>query len=338
MITNNDIRKLTDYILLNAYSVNSSGLYNGKVGMSLCLFEVSRLLNDDFIEEHAFELLQESLVSKTEDIRFENGLSGIGFVLNYLIDNRFIDADFNEFFGMNLEKIRTVLESPSQPDNAVMQLTTLYLLKTLYYREEIRWTKKSIKTLTEIACKQLIERFDDFCLPQKATNKINVLKLYKSFLKVTVSFPDVYDASTLFQKYTNLYMSGKIASDYAIGHYMKNSATGQLDPNCNDAANRNMELASQNIYPEALSLSQQIDLLYLMHQNESNHISQIKQIEDHLFGLLEVNLEKSVIQKLNPRSFIAGYESGVARLLLYIVFIQNRKDGQDVTRFDKLFK
>ena len=33
MIKEETIRKLVDYILLNACSVNSSGLYNGKAGM-----------------------------------------------------------------------------------------------------------------------------------------------------------------------------------------------------------------------------------------------------------------------------------------------------------------
>lgn len=58
------IRKLVDYILLNAYSVNSTGLYNGKAGLSLSLFGAARLLNDDYIEDQAYELLQEALLSK----------------------------------------------------------------------------------------------------------------------------------------------------------------------------------------------------------------------------------------------------------------------------------
>lgn len=64
------VRKLIDYVLLNACSVNSSGLYNGKAGMSLALFEAARLLKDPYIEEQAFDLLQEALLSKNEDIGF----------------------------------------------------------------------------------------------------------------------------------------------------------------------------------------------------------------------------------------------------------------------------
>ena len=90
MINETKIRKLIDYTLLNACSINSSGLYNGKAGIALALFEVARYLQDEYIEEQAFDLLQEALVSKTEDISFENGLSGIGYVLLYLIENEWL--------------------------------------------------------------------------------------------------------------------------------------------------------------------------------------------------------------------------------------------------------
>ena len=72
------VRKLCDYILLNAYSVNSTGLYNGKAGFALCLFDVAYKLHDEYLEEQAYELLQEALLSRNEDISFENGLSGMG--------------------------------------------------------------------------------------------------------------------------------------------------------------------------------------------------------------------------------------------------------------------
>jgi hypothetical protein len=108
------ICKLTDYILLNAYSVNFAGLYNGKTGIALCLFENSRYLADEKIEDKAFELLQESLAishkAKNAGIDFKNGLSGIGFVLLYLIENRFLDADFEELFGKQANQIQLQLK------------------------------------------------------------------------------------------------------------------------------------------------------------------------------------------------------------------------------------
>lgn len=44
MINEATIRKIVDYMLLNACSINSSGLYSGKAGIALTLFEVARYL------------------------------------------------------------------------------------------------------------------------------------------------------------------------------------------------------------------------------------------------------------------------------------------------------
>ena len=43
----NLLSKITDYVLLNVCSLHSSGLYTGKAGVSLALFEVSGLMKDD---------------------------------------------------------------------------------------------------------------------------------------------------------------------------------------------------------------------------------------------------------------------------------------------------
>lgn len=78
------IKKAAEHVMLNSCSVSSSGLFNGKAGMSLALFEVARFLEDEYIEDQALQTLQESLLTKTNDPGFENGLSGIGYVLLYL--------------------------------------------------------------------------------------------------------------------------------------------------------------------------------------------------------------------------------------------------------------
>lgn len=106
------ILKITDYVLLNAYSLSSSGLYYGKAGVSLALFEISRLLENDYLEEHAFELLQEALLYKGDDLSFMNGYAGISFVLHYLMDNDFVEADADELVGEQERKLQS--EAPCE--------------------------------------------------------------------------------------------------------------------------------------------------------------------------------------------------------------------------------
>lgn len=95
------IKKAAEHVMLNSCSVSSSGLFNGKAGMSLALFEVARFLEDEYIEDQALQTLQESLLTKTNDPGFENGLSGIGYVLLYLTKNKLVEADFDELLEIN---------------------------------------------------------------------------------------------------------------------------------------------------------------------------------------------------------------------------------------------
>lgn len=105
--------KLSDYLILNGYSKNNSGLYYGKAGLAVGLFELSRYLNDERIENHAFELLNQSLISKTEVCDLEKGLSGIAYALRYLVENRFIEADANELISDKLDKIAIYISDDS---------------------------------------------------------------------------------------------------------------------------------------------------------------------------------------------------------------------------------
>ena len=106
MMNVNLLSKITDYVLLNVCSLHSSGLYSGKSGVSLALFEVSGLLKDNYLEERAFELLEESLLYKGDDLSFHKGYSGIRFALLYLVEHRFVDADINELFGKQEQQLQ----------------------------------------------------------------------------------------------------------------------------------------------------------------------------------------------------------------------------------------
>ncbi len=125
-------RKFSDYLLLNASSIKSSGLYQGKAGAVLVLFEIFRLFKINgkdkevlFKETKTLELLQQTLICDLNDINFEDGLSGIGFVLLYLIKNEFIEADFNELFDENLQKVFSALSNDLNNNEKIVHPITL---------------------------------------------------------------------------------------------------------------------------------------------------------------------------------------------------------------------
>lgn len=61
----NDLKELAkifaNELIQKTHSTTSYELYNGKVGISLTLFEVARLLNDEKMQDYAFQLIQEAL-------------------------------------------------------------------------------------------------------------------------------------------------------------------------------------------------------------------------------------------------------------------------------------
>jgi hypothetical protein len=79
--------------------VEQFGCLNGKAGISLTLFELSRCLNDERLENHAFDLLQEALARDVKDLDFAAGQSGLAYAVCYLIDGKFLDADYFELYG-----------------------------------------------------------------------------------------------------------------------------------------------------------------------------------------------------------------------------------------------
>lgn len=324
------ITKLINYVLLNSCSVNSTGFYNGKAGISLTLFEVSRCLQSEYIEEQAFNLLQEALLSKNEDISFENGLSGIGFVLIYLLKNKFVDGCFEELFDENLNKIFLQLsEIEENPINGRLLLIHLKIVYFLSLLEEYRSSEKSshfIRFFSENVNIELERSLANLEKNHDENLKVAFLASFKNYVNITLSYPTLTLSSRLLEGYINLYLNNKIVCDFSIGCCLKKIADKQNYKKLKEVAEQNMFFAHKNIYPDVLSLSQRIDLLHLLHQHEEKYAQQIIRLEKDLFdNTNEILLEKNLVQYISSNTFMAGYQSGVSRYLLYWIYKNSNK-------------
>lgn len=319
------IRKLVDFVLLNAYSMNSTGLYNGKVGLSLSLFCVARLLNDDYIEEQAYELLQETLLSVNKDISFENGIAGIGYVLYYLITNQFIEADFKEIFKEQANKIWKSLGeagAKSSKEVIVRYSSVVHFLNTMrndYPEGEIAlW----IQVFSIKSSQLLNEKFDNMMTLPILENKISALQLLESYVKLSDCYDSFIPDWNLLDKYGNMYRSGKFISNFTIGYHLKNLATRNSHSQLKAIAIENMERAVLNLFPDTMSLSQRIDFLYMMRESGTK-LPKLMEVEEKkllsMTGSPE-DYERYILNIICPMSHVAGYQHGIARLLLYWVY------------------
>lgn len=316
MIKEITIRKLVDYLLLNVSSINSSGLYNGKSGVALALFEAARFLQDDDIENKAFELFQECLVRPTKNYSFENGLSGIGYTLIYLITNKFIDADFNEIFNEQSEKIISDMENIDKyPDKLLLSLKIIYFLSALkcIHFEDIRLNQiiKQIFQGTEL---YLSFQFFDWKNIYYIKTKVDVLYRYSSYLKL-IDFAKYTDFSRyLMDSYVGLYRKGRIVSSLSTGYYLNSIMRENNITQYRDVIDDNIHYGLKDIHPDTLSPEQKIHLTKIIENINAdygvNNLIDIDWLEQDFY-----KIKRAVPQ--DETHF--GYQYGLARYLINLV-------------------
>lgn len=308
------IRKIVDHILLNACSVNSSGLYNGKAGMALALFEAARYLKDNEIEEKAYILFQESLIrtTNTNDYSFENGLSGIGYVLIYLIENKFLDADFDEIFKDQYEKIiRNLYDIDKFPHNLLNLSKIIFFLSSLksIHDEDVRIHQIKGKIFRGMEL-YLSLQFFDWKDMKYINKKCKVLQVFETYLKL-VYFAQYADFSNyLISSYADLYRSGRIVSSLTTGYYLYLIMKQGEIPKYKDVIDNNIHYGLKNIHPHLLSFEQSIEIAKMIKNIPNNNADDL--------NISEENIE-NIKRKLSIHQQFYGYQNGLARYLVFSV-------------------
>ena len=103
-------QRISNTLLLNASFIDNLGLMHGKMGISICFFHLARQTGNQIYEDYAGELIDEIYeeITANTPVDFENGLAGIGWGIEYLVQNGFIEEGEDNI----LEEL----------DNAVFQL------------------------------------------------------------------------------------------------------------------------------------------------------------------------------------------------------------------------
>lgn len=92
------LARIAKFLMLHGSFTNNLGLINGKMGVIIFFFHLSRYTRKKIFEDFAGEMIDE-IYKEIHDhypSNFENGLSGIAWGMEYLIQNQFVEADSNE--------------------------------------------------------------------------------------------------------------------------------------------------------------------------------------------------------------------------------------------------
>lgn len=92
------LKQIADHYLLRGLFCREMGLWNGKTGMSLFFFLLSRHTGNRWYEEFAGELLDDvcSSLSQQCPVTFADGLCGIGWAIEFLKKGGFIEGDTDD--------------------------------------------------------------------------------------------------------------------------------------------------------------------------------------------------------------------------------------------------
>lgn len=91
-------QRIVNALILHAYSLEDPGLLHGKMGITLYFYHLGRNTGNDIFSKFAEDLLDHIINSLYTNlpIDFENGITDIGWGVEYLIQSGFIEANADE--------------------------------------------------------------------------------------------------------------------------------------------------------------------------------------------------------------------------------------------------
>ncbi len=95
------LQRIAYHLMINASYSSGIGLYHGKMGIVLFFAHYAKFTNETLYDDFAGELLNEIAEEIHADtpVNFEYGLSGIGWGIEYLIQNKFMGGNPNEILS-----------------------------------------------------------------------------------------------------------------------------------------------------------------------------------------------------------------------------------------------
>jgi lantibiotic modifying enzyme len=92
---------ITNILLLNSEFIGDLGLMHGKMGIAVYFFHLARETQDSTYKDFANKLIDKIYeeISISTPLDFENGLAGIGWGIEYLVQGGFIEGDTDEVLG-----------------------------------------------------------------------------------------------------------------------------------------------------------------------------------------------------------------------------------------------
>lgn len=92
------LKDIATHLMIYSSTLNNIGLYHGKMGLILFFVHYSHYVGNTLFEDFAYSLLDDiyNEIDSSLSFDFENGLSGIGWAIEYLLQNGFMNGDSDD--------------------------------------------------------------------------------------------------------------------------------------------------------------------------------------------------------------------------------------------------
>lgn len=311
-------------LLLQSSTMQHLGLMGGKAGIAMSLCEYGNSCHDAYIEEQSLIMLREALLYNKQKISLQEGLSGIGLSLLYLIKKGLVQADFHELFH---HQHKFIIDTVGLSSCSSEKKQYLYpVLHYLYVYQQL-YHDRTITPYIDSICSSLEDSLYYMLKPENYTvfSSRHIINLFCLYLQLSNMYKQKKPQDIILKEYIRLYTSGFIANHPIVGLLLMGSIkTFGLD-SFTDIAQKNIR-SIPPYHIQFLNLSACIDISYLLHIYAPEEIGLLKQTEQHLLNIRNIDcLNVFCVSAIPSTSLRMSYQHGLARLLLYRMCMKGDK-------------
>lgn len=329
------INRFKEFLLLNAYAVENTGLMYGKAGIALTLFELSRYCNDESLEKHGLSLLQEALIYNVTDYDYCNGKAGIAYAIHYLIKNDFLEADYMDLYGEKHEDIvNSIIFCQYKKQDLFKYVDDLFFIKQMADYIQPDDYERCINKISENICYAL-ESFDF---------NVDIMLVYK-FYEYSVALLTVFNSFSSNDVYEDkfIYLIKKKQIQLDEKDFICTHPQFPIQICINEMLRGKRELpveylkmlrkCMQNVVIPTLSYRDKTNLVLNLYKLDTwDNIADYRAIADEIFGTL---IDKDLVvleEKMRNALFInnkfsSGIYGGISRLILLCIYYEEFKKG-----------
>ncbi len=182
------IKKLANTVIANLHNTAGIGLFDGKMGIAIFLYEYARYSKRDIYNDVAGQLLDDiySQVSLKVSPNLLEGSAGIGWGLCYLLQHQFIEGDPDEvlhdldehLLNQPLELLLAEMACPTP-----LYSSGIYLLSRLPLCHDEKQKKKWINSIIEAGIFFIVENVKEKHLDVKLSLINSMLWVFKELPK-----------------------------------------------------------------------------------------------------------------------------------------------------------